>query len=477
MQNQSTFSPSLTASLSFPRSWRYALAAAACLALGAPVRAQSPSASAVDAGNTQPLSVTELAYGLRQPWALAPLPNGDFLVSERAGSIRVVDAHGRVGPPLQGVPQVASEGQGGLLDLVLDRGFEHNRRVFFCFSEPDPTNASRSSTALASATLSERADRLQDVRVLFHQMPRVRSGQHFGCRIAQAEDGSLFLTLGDRSIAPEQAQRASNHIGTIVRLQAEDGRPHPDNPFFKKPGGLPEVWSWGHRNALGIALDREAQVWAHEMGPQGGDELNLIRAGANYGWPLETFGRNPNMGQSRTRPAKLVAPVHYWRNAIQPSGMVYVESDRYGPQWQQRLVIGSLNMGVLVRLHVQGETVLDEAWFGLGKGQRVRDVRQGPDGLLYVLTDGPNGRLLRVDPPVEPQPATQEPGQSLEPPQIGPWQPASGESSADERARSAQSMPDGAVNTAPGQTSVSEQAPAQDETMAQEPAAGSAAAP
>lgn len=379
-----------------------------------------PSSSTYDAAKAQPLPVTELAYGLRQPWAFAPLPNGDFLVTERAGAMRIVDAHGRVGPALQGVPTVAAEGAGGLLDLVLDRDFAANRRVFFCFAEPDPGNESRSSTALASATLSERADRLEDVRVLFHQMPRVRSGAHFGCRIVQSGDGSLFLTLGERSIAPEQAQRTSNHLGTIVRVQA-DGKPHPDNPFARKGGGKPEIWSWGHRNPQGIALTPEGQLWAHEPGPQGGDEFNWVRPGGNYGWPAQTFGRGYAASAARARQTAMIAPVHYWRAPIQPSSLLYMHSERYGAAWQGSFVAGSLQHGALVRLRVQDQAVQEEAWFSLPKGQRVRDVRQGHDGLLYVLTDGPNGRLLRVEPP--PPPPQQQPAPAPQ----DRYQPAAGE--------------------------------------------------
>lgn len=446
MQNQSTlsfspFSPQSFAHSGRPRAWhRLAGLCAGLAALIAGSAAQAQSPSTVKAADAQPLEATELAYGLRQPWAFAPLPGGDFLVTERLGSMRVVDAFGRVGPALQGLPKVASQGQGGLLDLVLDRDFANNRRLFFCFSEPDPAHPNRSSTALASAALSERADRLENVQVLFHQMPRVRSDRHFGCRIAQAEDGSLFLTLGDRSIAPEQAQRASNHIGAIVRVQP-DGKPHPENPFFRKSGGQAEVWSWGHRNPQGLALTRDGQLWSHELGPKGGDELNLIRAGGNYGWPLETFGSDPHVGQMRARKPRTTAPVHYWKEAIAPSGLVHLDSERYGPQWQGSLIAGSLQTGALVRLRMQDDAVQEEAWFTLGKGQRVRDVREGPDGLLYVLTDGQNGRLLRVDPPpavneqasaypeTDAGESTPEPGRSTRT-RDGNYQPAAGESNA-----------------------------------------------
>lgn len=349
-----------------------------------------------DAQQAKPLVFSEVAFGLDEPWAVAFLPGGDFLVTEREGRMRVIDASGRVGPPVHGVPAVAAAGEGGLLDLVLDHDFDQNRRLYFCFSEPDPASASRSSTALASATLSERHDRLTDVRVIFHQMPRVRSNQHFGCRIAQAGDGSLFLTLGERAIARDQAQRVSNHLGAIVRVQI-DGAAHPDNPFARTHVGLPETWSWGHRNPQGAVVTPDGALWTHEHGPQGGDELNVTRAGGNYGWPVITYGRS--YGGGGTQREGMEQPVHYWDPPMGPSGMAYLHSDRYGPDWQGSLFVGSLYHGALSRLKIVDGAVQEEAWYQIEHHAPIRDVREGRDGLLYVLTDGEDGRLLRIEPP------------------------------------------------------------------------------
>lgn len=399
---------------------------ASLLCSGAAGTALAQSASTWDVNRAEPLVLTEIAFGLEQPWAMAFLPSGDFLVTEREGTMRVVQANGRIGHPIAGVPPVAAQGQGGLLDVVLDRQFAQNRRLFFCFSEPDPSNASRSSTALASARLNERHTRLENVQVIFHQMPRVRSDAHFGCRIAQAQDGSLFLALGERSIAREQAQRTSNHLGSIVRLQP-DGKPFADNSLASTKGkGLPETWSWGHRNPQGLTITPDGELWAHEHGPQGGDEFNHIRGGANYGWPLVTYGRaqgaGPRAGQPRKN-AALEAPVHYWGRAIAPSGLTYLDSGRYGAQWQGSFFVGSLRHGALVRLKVVDDVVQQESWHRIAEGEQVRDVRQGPDGLLYVLTDRPDGRLLRVEPPKAPEP---EPAASAAQPPAVP-QPSSGE--------------------------------------------------
>ncbi|THT97476.1 PQQ-dependent sugar dehydrogenase [Lampropedia puyangensis] len=336
-----------------------------------------------------------MAYGLRHPWAVAFLPSGDFLVTEQEGSMRIVDTQGRVGPPLTGVPAVDYAGQGGLLDVALDRDFLANRRLYFCYAQSDAgSGGSRSTTALASATLNERQDRLEHVQVLFHQSPSVRSNQHFGCRIAQAQDGSLFLTLGDRFIARDQAQRTSNHLGSIVRLQP-NGSASPDNPFVDKRGGLPETWSWGHRNPLGAVITPDGELWTHEAGAQGGDEFNHIRGGANYGWPVVSYGVGQPKNANR---AGMEPPVHYWRDELQPSGLAYLNSDRYGPEWQDSFFLGSLTYGALVRLKVVDDKVQEQEWLKVAPGTGVRDVRQGPDGLLYVLIDGPDGRLLRIEP-------------------------------------------------------------------------------
>ena len=346
------------------------------------------------------VSLVAVASGLANPWAVAFLPGGQFLVTERPGRMRVIDANGRAGPALTGVPTVAAGGQGGLLDVVTDAGFERNRQIYFCFSEPSSAAGSgANSTALARATLSGDSRSLQNVQVIFSQRPKVNSSLHFGCRIVQAADGNLFLTLGDRFHRKEDAQKLDNHHGKIIRI-APDGTVPAGNPFVSQSGALPEIWSYGHRNAQGATLGPEGALWMHEHGPQGGDEVNVPQPGANYGWPVVTYGENyggGKIGEGNSKPG-LVPPVHYWVPSIAPSGMAFLTSTRYGTAWQGSLFVGSLKFGSLHRLEVAGGKVQREEKLLHGSGERIRDVRQGPDGLLYMVTDSPQGRLLRLQP-------------------------------------------------------------------------------
>lgn len=337
-----------------------------------------------------------VAKGLEHPWAVAFLPNGRFLVTERPGRLRVVEADGRLGPPVAGVPQVAAGGQGGLLDVVTDSAFASNRTLYFCFSEPGPGG---NSTAMARARLSDDLSRLEDVKVIFSQKPKVASSLHFGCRIVEAPGGRLYLTLGDRFQRMKDAQKLDNHLGKVVRV-TKDGAPAPGNPFIGKQGALPEIWSLGHRNSQGAALGPGGTLWMHEHGPQGGDEINLPQAGRNYGWPVITFGENyggGRIGEGLTAQAGMEQPERYWVPSIAPSGMAFLTSDRYGPAFKGNLFIGSLKFGYLARLEIVDGKIGREHKL-LDNGERVRDVRQGPDGLLYVLTDSSRGSLLRLVP-------------------------------------------------------------------------------
>ncbi|MEY4653072.1 MAG: hypothetical protein RI884_1653 [Pseudomonadota bacterium] len=357
----------------------------------------SSSSSPAAPSNAPALRVQAVATGLEHPWALAFLPDGGYLVTERPGRMRVVDAQGRLGPPLAGLPQVAARGQGGLLDVALDAGFERNRTLYFCFSEPAEGGAN--STALARARLPAGSAGLEDVRVIFSQLPRVASPLHFGCRIVQMPDGHLFLLLGERYHRMQDAQRLDNHLGKVLRLTS-DGAPAPGNPFIGRAGARPEIWSYGHRNPQGGTLGPDGRLWMHEHGPQGGDEVNLPQPGRNYGWPVithgEQYGGGP-IGEGLTAKPGMEQPLHHWTPSIAPSGMAFLTSDRYGPQWRGSLFIGSLKFNQLWRLEVAGARVVREQRLD-GVGERVRDVRQGPDGLLYLLTDSPQGRLLRVLP-------------------------------------------------------------------------------
>ncbi|MGC3983489.1 MAG: PQQ-dependent sugar dehydrogenase [Pseudorhodoferax sp.] len=352
-----------------------------------------------------PVRAQPVAAGLQNPWGLAFLPEGRFLVTERPGRMRVVEADGRLGAPLAGLPEIAAGGQGGLLDVVLDSGFAGNRTLYFCYSEPAERGGGN-STALARAQLSADRTRLDDVRVIFRQQPKVSSSAHFGCRIVERRvngqtDGTLFLTLGDRYSRMADAQTLDNHHGKVVRV-GKDGSVPRDNPFAGRAGALPEIWSYGHRNLQGAALAPDGRLWTHEHGAQGGDEINLPQPGRNYGWPVITHGVNyggARIGEGLTEKAGMEQPLKYWVPSIAPSGMAFLTSERYGPAWQGSLFVGSLKFSRLYRLELGADgKVVREQQLLEDVGQRVRDVRQGPDGLLYVLTDASNGQLLRLVP-------------------------------------------------------------------------------
>jgi glucose/arabinose dehydrogenase len=346
--------------------------------------------------SAQALRAQTVASGLDHPWAVAFLPGGSFLVTERPGRMRVVGADGRLGPPLAGVPEVAAGGQGGLLDVVLDSGFASNRELFFCFSEP---GGGGNSTALARAQLSADATRLENVRVIFSQKPKVASTFHFGCRIVESRDGLLYLTLGERNSRRNDSQTLNNHHGKVVRIQ-KDGAVPKDNPFVGRDGALPEIWSYGHRNMQGATLAPDGVLWTHEHGPQGGDEINLPQPGRNYGWPVITYGENyggGRIGEGISARAGMEQPLHYWVPSIAPSGMAFLTSDRYGAAMKGNLFVGSLKFGYLARLEIAGGKVAREHKVAEGVG-RVRDVRQGPDGLMYLITDDSDGKLVRITP-------------------------------------------------------------------------------
>jgi len=354
----------------------------------------------------QGLRAETLASGLQNPWAVAFLPQGRFLVTERPGRMRVIEVDGKYGAPLSGLPSIDAGGQGGLLDVITDTGFASNRRIYFCFSEPAATGGGN-STALARATLAADNNRLDDVQVIFSQKPKFSSSAHFGCRIVEGHkegkpDGTLFLTLGDRYSRMQDAQKLDNHHGKVVRIKKDGGVPA-DNPFVGRPGALPEIWSYGHRNLQGAALAPDGTYWTHEHGPQGGDEINLPQPGRNYGWPVITYGENyggGKVGDGSTSKPGMEQPLHYWVPSIAPSGMAFLTSDKYGKAWQGNLFVGSLKFAYLNRIELsepfKGKVVREHKLLE-GAG-RIRDVRQGPDGLLYVLTDSPQGRLLRLQP-------------------------------------------------------------------------------
>lgn len=341
-----------------------------------------------------------ISAGLENPWGVDFLPGGRFVVTERAGRLRLIAADGKIGAPIAGLPAIAAGGQGGLLDVLADSGFDKNRTLYFCFSEPAAGGGSGNSTALASTQLSADGTRLENLKIIFSQQPKVASRHHFGCRIVEARDGTLFLTLGDRFGRKEDAQKLDNHIGKVVRI-AKDGSAPRDNPFVGRAGALPEIWSYGHRNGQGAALAPDGRFWMTEHGPQGGDEINIPQAGRNYGWPVITYGENyggGKIGEGITERGGMEQPLHYWVPSIAPSGMAFLASDRYGAAWKGNLFVGSLKFGYLDRIELKDGKVVAEHRLLADDRARIRDVKQGPDGLLYVLTDESDGKLLRLRP-------------------------------------------------------------------------------
>ncbi|WP_119353112.1 PQQ-dependent sugar dehydrogenase [Azohydromonas sediminis] len=359
------------------------------LVLAATALAALPSAAL----DVKPVTV---ARGLQNPWGLAFLPDGRMLVTERPGRLRIVERDGTLGAPLAGLPPVVASGQGGLLDVVLDPKFADNRLVYWSYSEP-ATDGNGNSTAVARGRLD--GNRLADVQVIFRQQPKVASSHHFGSRLVFAPDGRLFVTLGDRFSRKDDAQTLDNHHGKVVRIEP-DGRVPADNPFVGRAGALPEIWSYGHRNIQGAAIHpTTGALWTTEHGPQGGDELNLTEAGKNYGWPVITYGRNYGTGTrigEGTERADVVAPLRHWvPTSIAPSGMAFVTSDRY-PEWKGSVLIGALRAQALVRLSLDGHRVTGEERLLTNLNARIRDVRQGPDGWIYLLTDSPDGQIVRL---------------------------------------------------------------------------------
>jgi aldose sugar dehydrogenase len=334
-----------------------------------------------------------VATGLDEPWSLAFLPDGRMLVTEKSGQLRIVKRGGTFSAPLKGLPDVASSGQGGLLDVVLDPRFAENRLIYLSYSEPGVAGA---GTAVARARLGETA--LESLTVIFRQQPKVNGAGHFGSRLVFARDGSLFVTLGERQKGAP-AQRLDEHLGKVVRI-APDGSVPPDNPFVGRAGVLPEIWSYGHRNPQGATLHPETgALWTVEHGAQGGDEVNIPRPGRNYGWPVISYGLDysgARVGEGNAKPG-MEQPVHYWDPSIAPSGLVFYTGDKVAA-WKGSLFAGSLKFGLVSRLEVNGDKVVKEERLFQGHGGRVRDVRQGPDGYLYLVIQSPVGEILRVEP-------------------------------------------------------------------------------
>jgi glucose/arabinose dehydrogenase len=361
--------------------------------------ALAPTAAATqtfpsDAGN---LNVETIARGLERPWALAFLPEGKMLVTERPGRLRIVTRDGQISPPVSGVPQVRASGQGGLHDVVLDRDFASNRTIYFCYAEPASGGG---RTAMARARLTDgEAARLDDVKVIFRQEGPLSSGNHYGCRIVQGRDGNLWLTMGDHFTYRDEAQNLANHLGKIVRVTPDGAVPR-DNPFVGRKDAKPEIWSYGHRNSQGAALHPQTgRLWEHEHGPRGGDEVNIPLAGRNYGWPVIGYGVDYSGAKIHAATAKprMEQPIKYWVPSIAPSGMAFYTGDLF-PRWKGSLFVGALAGQLLVRLELDGEKVTKEERLLGNLDARIRDVRQGPDGAIWLVTDSSDGRIIRVTP-------------------------------------------------------------------------------
>lgn len=361
------------------------------------------------------IEVTVVAKGLANPWAVEPLPDGSFLVTEKPGRMRIVSADGKIGEPIEGLtpveqggvtaesgqgglPPITARGQGGLLDVELSPTFEKDRTIFWSFSEQ---REGGSGTTVARGVLSADGRKLSDVRVIFRAMPTYNNGLHFGSRLAFAPDGKLFITLGDRfdlrTMRP-QAQDLNSHNGKVVRINP-DGTIPTDNPFVGREGAYTDIWSIGHRNIQSAVFDDQGRLWTVEHGARGGDELNMPEKGKNYGWPIITYGEEYSGQAISDITAKdgMEQPVYYWDPVIAPSGMEFYTGAAF-PEWKGNIFVGGLASQRLVRLVMKDGRVAGEEHLLTDRGSRIRDVRQGPDGLLYVVTDESNGELLRIAP-------------------------------------------------------------------------------
>ncbi|QKT02691.1 PQQ-dependent sugar dehydrogenase [Ectothiorhodospiraceae bacterium 2226] len=387
-------------------SWKDArpLLVAGALMLAAPAvpAAPEPVEPTADVPMAEGWRMETVVEGLEHPWSMAFLPDGDILVTERPGRLRLVRDGELVEDPIEGVPEVLAQNQGGLLDIVLHPDFEENRYVYLTYASGSPD---RNRTTLARGVLE--GDRLQDVEVLFQAEPDKEQAQHFGSRLAWLPDGTLLMSVGDGGNPPleidgtparEHAQRLDSHLGKLLRLN-DDGSVPEDNPFVGREDARPEIFSYGHRNIQGLAYDRDNdRIWVNEHGPLGGDELNLVQKGANHGWPLATYGADYRTGQRFTPHRTLeggVAPKAVWTPAVAPSGLMVYTGDQF-PDWRGDLFSGGLVGQDIRRIVFDGEAVQDQETLPIA--QRVRYVTQGPDGYIYVLTDEEEGELLRLEP-------------------------------------------------------------------------------
>lgn len=345
------------------------------------------------------IKVETVAEGLEQPWGLAFLPDGRMLVTEKPGRLRIVSKDGKLSAPVAGVPKVDDRRQGGLLGLAIDPKFAGNGLVYLSFSEPRGKEGNGTTVAHAKLVEENGAPRLEGLQIIFRQLPAYQSNHHFGSRLVFAPDGTLFVTLGDRYKGKDMAQTLDNHLGKLVRINADGSVPQ-DNPFVGKEGAKPEIWSYGHRNIQGAAINPQTgKIWTNEHGARGGDEINIPEAGKNYGWPVITWGidySGEKIGEG-THKAGMEQPIFYWNPSIATSGMAFYTGDLF-PEWKGDVFVGGLASQSLAHVDLEGDKVV--GWKPLlgDFGERIRDVVQGPDGALYLLTDNVEGRIVRVVP-------------------------------------------------------------------------------
>jgi len=343
------------------------------------------------------VSVESVAKGLENPWGMQFLPDGRLLVTERPGRMRIVSKDGKLSKPIAGVPEVAFYGQGGLLDVLLAPDFDKTGNIYFAYGEPREGDKNATSVARAKLVLDDDSGHLEDVKVIFRQEPAMKSKFHFGSRLVWAPDGTLFITTGDRNHLKDEAQNPANTVGKVVRINPDGSIPD-DNP--KLEGWAPEVWSIGHRNIQGAALRPETgELFTLEHGPRGGDELNLTEKGKNYGWPVITYGINYDGSTITDLKEKegLEQPVYYWVPSIATSGLAFYDGDLF-PEWKGNVFVGGLGGERVERLVLDGNKVVAAEVLLNNRGDRIRDVRQGPDGALWLLTDHKDGEVLRVVP-------------------------------------------------------------------------------
>jgi glucose/arabinose dehydrogenase len=360
----------------------------------------SHAAGATDAvfpSSAGDLKVQTVASGLVYPWSLAFLPDGRMLVAERPGRLRIIAADGRLSPPLGNVPKVYAVSQAGLMDILLARDFAQSRTIFVCYAEA--AEGGGRIAVLRARLIEDESPRLDDITVIFRQKGPVSRGLNIGCRMVQAQDDNLFVTLGDHFGPKELAQKLDNHIGKIVRI-TPDGAAPADNPFIGNRGALPEIWAYGLRNAQGLAFNpADGKLWEQEHGPMGGDEINIIEKAQNYGWPRVSYGVNYDgtpVGSGKATMEGVTDPIWHWTPSIAPSGIAFYTGNLI-PGWKGSMLNGALKFELLSRLELKGNKILKEERLLQSMRERIRDVRQGPDGAVYLLTDNASGRILRIE--------------------------------------------------------------------------------